>query len=143
MSVKGFIGLDCGTNSGSFCIFHLLCLALPMSFSGSPDLHTNLPYFIDYNVHMSIVRTGISQWFLAKNLFLFFKNNFTRINHCKLIHHKSHLQPFLSYLPCSAQGIFQHHFQCKKVLIILDKIWYYSLLMITSVKYFIVYAPPM
>ncbi len=24
----------------------------------------------------------------------------------------------------SVQGIFQHHFQCKKVCIILDKIWY-------------------
>ncbi len=29
------------------------------------------------------------------------KNNFTKINHCKFIHHKSHhLIPFLSYLPC-------------------------------------------
>ncbi len=23
-----------------------------------------------------------------------------KINHCKFIHHKSHLKPFLSYLPC-------------------------------------------
>jgi hypothetical protein len=30
----------------------------------------------------------------------FFKNNVTRINHCMFIHHKSHLKPFLSYLPC-------------------------------------------
>ncbi len=30
----------------------------------------------------------------------FFKNNFTKINHCKFIHHKNHLKPFLSYLPC-------------------------------------------
>jgi hypothetical protein len=32
---------------------------------------------------------------------------------------------FLSQLPSmySAQGIFQHHFQCKKVGIILNKIW--------------------
>jgi len=59
-----------------------------------------LPYFIKYNVHTSIVCTWISQWFLAKKLFLFFKNNFTRINHCKFIHHRSHLKPFLSYLPC-------------------------------------------
>ncbi len=57
-------------------------------------------YFIKYNAPMSIVRTWISQWFLAKQLFLFFKNNFTRINHCKFIYHKSHLKPFLSYLPC-------------------------------------------
>ena len=35
------------------------------------------PYFIEYNVH-----------------------NFTRINHCKFIHRRSHLKPFLSYLPC-------------------------------------------
>ncbi len=56
----------------------------------------NLPYFIEYNAHTSIMCT----WFLAKKLFLFFKNNFTRIYHCKFIHHKSHLKPFLSYLPC-------------------------------------------
>jgi hypothetical protein len=31
---------------------------------------------------------------------IFFKNNFTRINHCKFTHHKSHLKPFVSYLPC-------------------------------------------
>ena len=33
-------------------------------------------------------------------LFLFFKNNFPKINHCKFIYHKSHLKPFLSFLPC-------------------------------------------
>ncbi len=58
-----------------------------------------LPYFIVYNMHMSIVRIWISQWFLAKQLFLFFKNNFTRINHWKFIYHISHLKPFLNYLP--------------------------------------------
>jgi hypothetical protein len=31
---------------------------------------------------------------------IFFKNNFTRINHFMFIQHKSHLKPFLSYLPC-------------------------------------------
>jgi len=47
------------------------------------------------------VCTWISQGFLAKKLFLFFKNNFKRNNHCKFIHHKSYLKPFLScYLPC-------------------------------------------
>jgi hypothetical protein len=55
-----------------------------------------LPYFIKYNVHASIVRTWISQWFLA----IFFNNNFRRIQDCKFIHHKSHLKPFVSYLPC-------------------------------------------
>ena len=59
---------------------------------------TKIRYFIEYNVHTSIVRTCISQWFLAKKIF--FKNNFTRISHCKFIHHKSHLKPFLTYLPC-------------------------------------------
>jgi hypothetical protein len=54
-------------------------------------------YFIKYNAHTSIVRTWISQWFLAI-FFSFFKNNFPRIDHCKFIHHKSHLKPFLSYL---------------------------------------------
>jgi len=60
----------------------------------------NIPYFIEYIVHTSIVRTWISQWFLVKKVFLFFKNNFTRFNYCKFIPHKGHLNPFLSYLPC-------------------------------------------
>jgi hypothetical protein len=38
--------------------------------------------------------------FWQKKLFLFFKNNFTRIKCCKFIHPKSHLKPFLSYFPC-------------------------------------------
>ncbi len=38
--------------------------------------------------------------FWQKKLFLYIKNNFTRINHCKFIRHKSHLKPCLSYLPC-------------------------------------------
>jgi hypothetical protein len=63
-------------------------------------LFTLVPYFIKYNVHKSIVRTWISQWFLAKKLFLFFKNNFKRKHYCKFIHHKSYLKPFRSYLPC-------------------------------------------
>ncbi len=36
----------------------------------------------------------------GKIFILFSKNNFTRINHYKFIHHESHLKPFLSYLPC-------------------------------------------
>ncbi len=52
-----------------------------------------------------------------------FKINFTRINHCKFIHHKSHLKPFLSYLPCIAyREYFSIIFNAKKVRIILDKI---------------------
>jgi hypothetical protein len=38
----------------------------------------------------------------GKKLFLFFKNNFKRNNPNKLIHNKSNLKPFLSYLPCIA-----------------------------------------
>ena len=53
----------------------------------------SLPYFIEYNVHTSIVRTWISQKNLAKKLFLFFKNNFTRINHWII---KAILNPFLA-----------------------------------------------
>ncbi len=78
-----------------------------------------LPYFIEYNANMIIVHAWISQWFLAKKLFLFFKNNFTRINHCKFIHHKSLLKPFLSYLPCIVR---REYFQFIKVRTILDKI---------------------
>ncbi len=62
-------------------------------------IRERLPYLIKYNVHTNIVCTWISQWFLAKKIILFFKSNYTRINHCKFIHHRSHLRPFLSYLP--------------------------------------------
>jgi hypothetical protein len=55
-----------------------------------------LPYFIEYSVHLNY---EFHKDFWQKNIFLFFKNNFPRINHCKFIHHKSHLKPFLSYLP--------------------------------------------
>jgi hypothetical protein len=81
-----------------------------------------LSYFIEYNVHTSILRIWISQWFLAKILFLFFKNNFTRINHCKFIHHKSHLKPFLSYYPCIVcREYFSIIFNVKKCALCLIK----------------------
>ncbi len=38
--------------------------------------------------------------FGKKILFLFFKNNITRLNPCKFIHYKNHLKPFLRYFPC-------------------------------------------
>ncbi len=62
--------------------------------------NNQLPYFIEYNAHTILVCTWISQWFLEKYFFSLFKNNFTRINHCIFIHHKTHLKPLLSYLPC-------------------------------------------
>ncbi len=40
-------------------------------------------------------------------LILFFKNNFTSIKHCKFIYHRSHLKPFISYLPCIRKDCFQ------------------------------------
>jgi len=53
---------------------------------------------------------------------LFFKNNFTRINHCKLIHHRSHLKPFLSYLPCILlREYFSIIFRVKKCILYLIK----------------------
>jgi len=86
-------------------------------------LRASIPYFIKCNMHTSIVHTWISQWFLAKFLFLFFKYNFTRINHCKFIHHKSHLKPFLSYLPCIVcREYFSIIFNLKKCAM-LDKLW--------------------
>ncbi len=104
----------------SLSLFSLLVILSVYSL-----IYLKLPYFIEYNVHTSIVSTWISQWFLAKKLSLFFKNNFTRINHCKFIHHKKHLKP-ISQLPSiySVPGKFQHHFQCKKVHTILEKICY-------------------
>ncbi len=81
-----------------------------------------IPYFIEYTAHTSIVCTWISQWFLVKKLILFFTNNFTRINHCKFIHHKSHLKPFLSYLPCILhREYFSIIFNVKKCTLYLIK----------------------
>jgi hypothetical protein len=54
----------------------------------------------------------------GKKLILFFKNNFTRINHCKFIHHRSHLKPFLSYLPCIVRReYFSIIFHVKKCIL--------------------------
>jgi len=91
---------------------HPICVAVPkvakairgVHISGaelwlfSPKNFANVPYFIECNAHTSIVRTWISQWFLAKKIFLLFNYNFARINHCKFIYYKGHLKPFLSYL---------------------------------------------
>ncbi len=64
-----------------------------------------LPYFIEYDAHNNYsAHLNFKMILGKKNYFLFFKNNFTKINHCKFIHHKSHLKPFH----------IQHHFQCKK-----------------------------
>jgi hypothetical protein len=66
--------------------------------------------------------------FDKKNYFLFFKNNFTKTNHCKFIHHKSHLKPFLSFVPCIVHreyfSIIFNIFNVKKVHTILNKIQY-------------------
>ena len=56
--------------------------------------------FMEYNVHTSIVPHLYFTMTFVKKIYFIFKNNFTRINHCKSIHHKSHLKPFLNYLPC-------------------------------------------
>jgi hypothetical protein len=62
-----------------------------------------LLHFIKYNSNIMCKQVKCAPEFHndfgAKKLFLYFKNNFTRINHCKFIHHKSHLKPFLIYLP--------------------------------------------
>ncbi len=83
--------------------------------NGTLQCQNIILYFIEFNAQMSMVRTWISQWFFAKKLFLFFKNNFTRINHCMFIQHKSHLKPFLSYLPCTVcREYFSIIFNVKK-----------------------------
>ncbi len=56
-----------------------------------------LPYFIEYNAHTSIVRTWISQWFLAK-FYFYFSGIISQVLIIASI--KSHLKPFLIYLPC-------------------------------------------
>ncbi len=73
--------------------------------------------------------------FWPKKLILFFKNNFTSINHCKFIHPKSHLKPFLSYLPCIVRRkYFSIIFQVKKYALHLIKygIYFEVLLKIKS-----------
>ncbi len=80
-----------------------------------------------------------------KNYFYF--SRIISSNHCMFIHHWSHLKPFLSYFPYivyNTQGIFQYHFQYKKVHTILHKIrhpkydlyWY-----VDEEKSFITLAP--
>ncbi len=57
-----------------------------------------------------------------KKKFLFFKNNFKRNNHCKFIHHKSYLKPFLSYLPQIVRSkYFSIIFNIKKCALYLIK----------------------
>ncbi len=57
-----------------------------------------------------------------QKLFLVQKTNFTRINPCKFIHHKSHLKPFLSYLPCKeGREYFSILFNLKKCELYLTK----------------------
>jgi hypothetical protein len=59
---------------------------------------------------------------LSNFYFLLFKNNFTRINHCSFIHHKSHLKPFVRYLPSIAcREYFSIIFNAKKCALYLIK----------------------
>jgi hypothetical protein len=60
----------------------------------------SIPYFIEYNVHKSMVRNWILQWFLAKNYFYFSRIISQELIIASFIHHKSHLKTLLSYLPC-------------------------------------------
>jgi hypothetical protein len=77
-----------------------------------------LPFYIQKNVHAHLNFTII----FVKNLILCFKNNFTRINHCKFIHHTSHFKPFLSYLPCIVhRKYFSIIFHVKKCTLYLIK----------------------
>ncbi len=67
----------------------------------------------------SIVRTWISQWFLAKKNF---NDKFKRNNHCKFIHHNSYLKPFLRYPHCIVRReYFSIIFNVKKCTLYLIK----------------------
>ncbi len=59
--------------------YHILSSIMPVQVQCAPEFHNN---------------------FCQKNLILIFKDNLTRISHCRFIYHISHLKPFLSYLPC-------------------------------------------
>ncbi len=76
-----------------------ICGAMVNCLTSKVYYKKQIPYFIGYNENTSTVRTRISQIF-GKKFSSFFKNNFTRINHCKFIHHKSHHKSLLSYHPC-------------------------------------------
>ncbi len=53
--------------------------------------------------------------FWQKKIFLFFKNNFTKINHSKFMYHRSHLKLCLNYLPCIVcREYFSNIFNVKK-----------------------------
>jgi hypothetical protein len=66
--------------------------------------------------------------FWQKKIFLFFKKNFKRNIHCKFIHHKSYLKPFLSYLPCIVcREYFSIIFNVKKCTLNLIKYGNWSL----------------
>jgi hypothetical protein len=74
-----------------------------------PNETCKILYFIECNAHSAIAEFCNDFWQV------FFKNNFKRINHCKFIHHKSHLKPFLSYLPYIAhREYFNIIFNVKK-----------------------------
>ncbi len=76
-----------------------------------PTVFCQVQCAYEYSAHLNFTMI------LGKKKFLFFKNNFTRINHCKFIHRKSHQLCTLSHLPSmfSAKGLFQHHFNVKNV----------------------------
>ncbi len=60
--------------------------------------------------------------FIFLFIILFFKNNFTRINPCKFIHHKSHLKPIIRHLPClMCREYFSIIFNVKKCALYLIK----------------------
>jgi len=85
----------------SLITMKLKCLHFFSLLMRSLGLWTPVPYFIEYNAHMSIVCTLISQWFLAKkNYFYFSKIISQEFIIASLFIIKAILIPFLSYLPC-------------------------------------------
>ncbi len=89
LAFRHLTGLDCSfekipstekskfvTNPLTYCaIYCILSSIMRIQLKCTPEFHND---------------------FRKKKFFLFFKNNFTRINPCKFIHHKT----LLSYLPC-------------------------------------------
>ena len=89
----------------------LLVTAILITINMGEITHNEITYTINicnltYHILLSIMTIQLQcapefhNDFWRKKLFLFFKNNFTRINHCIFTHHKSHLKPLHSYLPC-------------------------------------------
>jgi hypothetical protein len=87
----------CFTNSATAAALKMYLFWGSMSLVIKQNIKT-LPYFIEYNAHTSIVRTWISQWFLAKKYFYFSRIISKEVIIASLFIIKAILNPFSATL---------------------------------------------